>query len=78
MGAFIGEIIMRLTLTRESNAEAWGVNVNDTINIHPETYLLGCVPSEMNGPDEAVKAQAIAARTNAYTIKNMTDNSAKH
>lgn len=69
---------MRLTLTRESNAEAWGVNVNDTINIHPETYLLGCVPSEMNGPDEAVKAQAIAARTNAYTIKNMTDNSAKH
>lgn len=69
---------MKLTITRESNAKGFGVNVGDTINIHPETYLLGCVPSEMNGPDEAVKAQAIAARTNAYAIKSMTDNSAKH
>lgn len=69
---------MQLKLTRQSNATAWGVSVNDIIEIDPEEYLLGCVPSEMNGPDEAVKAQAVAARTNAYATKLMTDDSTKH
>lgn len=69
---------MQLKLTRASNAEAWDVPINSIIEIDPEEYLLGCVPSEMNGPDEAVKAQAIAARTNAYANKLMTDDSTKH
>lgn len=50
-------------MTREANRKQYG----DTAQMDLEEYLTGVVPSEMNdsSPHEALKAQAIAARTYA-------------
>ena len=63
---------VRIKLTREENAVFHKVKVGDVISLTMEQYLLGVVPAEIgNPPLEAAKAQAIAARTYAYSrVKN--------
>ena len=58
---------IKVKLTRTENADYYGAQVGDTVEVPLETYVAGVVASEMgNPPIEAAKAQAIAARTFAY------------
>ena len=60
---------IRIRLTREDNAQRYGVSAGSTIALDVETYLKGVLPSEIyesRTPREAKKALAIAARTYAY------------
>ena len=56
---------IKIKLTRSANATYHGVNVGKEITLDIEEYLKGVVPSEMYASwnAEALKAQAIAART---------------
>lgn len=57
-----------LIITRAENARFFGKAIGDIITLPMEEYLLGVVPAEVsNPPMEAGKAQAIAARTYAYS-----------
>lgn len=55
---------IKLTIGRQENADYFGVNINDTIDLDFEEYLIGVVASEIGNANlEACKAQAIASRT---------------
>ena len=74
---------IKVKLTRTENADYYGAQVGDTVEVPLETYVAGVVASEMgNPPIEAAKAQAIAARTFAYPFyskgKAITDASSQH
>ena len=65
--------IINIKLTKQENADFFKKKIGDTISLPTEEYLLGVVPAEI-GTElrdikayEAGKAQAIAARTVAYT-----------
>lgn len=65
---------IRLKLTREENARAHGVSVGSVVKLDLETYLMGVLPAEIyesRTPQEAKKAQAIAART--YALRAALD-----
>lgn len=62
----IDQPTITLRLTKAANLKYYGVQSNDTVSIDLEKYLCGVVPSEVyesKTPEEALKAQAIAART---------------
>ncbi|MEG2623976.1 MAG: SpoIID/LytB domain-containing protein [Clostridia bacterium] len=60
---------IRIKMTREENIAVYGV---EEISLDIEDYLRGVVPSEMyeSASIEALKAQAICARTYAYYRRN--------
>lgn len=60
---------IRIKMTREENIAAYGA---DEVKLDIEEYLRGVVPSEMyeSANIEALKAQAICARTYAYYRRN--------
>lgn len=70
-------------MTKAANASYHGVSVGSRVSIDIEEYLRGVVPVETDPdafPLEALKAQAIAARTMAlylynYDIDHLTDSS---
>jgi hypothetical protein len=63
----VGELPVRIKLTRDENATFYSVPVGAIITLDMETYLLGVVPAEIgNAPIEACKAQAVAARSFGY------------
>ena len=67
---------IRLKMTREANARAHGVDMGSVVTLDMETYLKGVLPAEIyesRTPQEAKKAQAIAART--YALRAMLDGS---
>ena len=57
---------VKLKISRQENANALKCELNSIIEYEIEDYVKGVVPSELNGPVEAMKAQAVAARTIAY------------
>lgn len=58
---------IKLKITTKKNITAIGCNSGDIIQFDFEKYVNGCVAQEIgNSAIEACKAQAIAARTNAY------------
>ncbi len=59
---------IQVKITRQENANYFGVKINQIVNVDIEDYTSGVVASEIgNAPLEACKAQAIASRTTAYT-----------
>lgn len=53
-------------ITRQENADHFGVNIGDTAEVEFEEYVAAVVASEIgNAATEACKAQAVAARTYA-------------
>lgn len=59
---------IRQTITRQSNANFFNAKVGDTVSLALEDYISGVVASEIgNDHLEACKAQAIAARTFAWS-----------
>lgn len=59
---------MKITveITRQENADHFGVNIGDTAEVEFEEYVAAVVASEIgNAAPEACKAQAVAARTYA-------------
>ena len=67
---------IRLKMTHEANARAHGVDMGSVVTLDMETYLKGVLPAEIyesRTPQEAKKAQAIAART--YALRAMLDGS---
>lgn len=66
-------------ITRQENADHYGVNVGDTVTVSDHVYVSAVVASEVGDSHiEVCKAQAVAARTFA-ALKNwsVTDSSAK-
>ena len=64
-------------MTKSSNASYHGVSVNSWVSLDIEEYLRGVVPVETDPdvfPMEALKAQAIAARTFALYLYNYQPN----
>ena len=61
-----------LTFSGEANARIYDVKNNKIIEINYEEYIKGVVASEMqaNFNDEALKAQAVAARTFYFSKRN--------
>lgn len=60
-------------ITREENAEYFGVRVGDTVPVDFDIYVSAVVASEIGNADiEACKAQAVAARTFAV-LKGVLD-----
>ena len=76
----IEKIIVRLT--RQENAEYYGVSVGDTVSVDFEEYVAAVTASELaSGGLEGCKAQAVAARTFALSKgalegKEISDSSA--
>lgn len=71
---------IKINLTRQENADYFGVDVGDTVEIDFEEYVAAVVASEIgNSSIEACKAQAVASRTFAlrYIDKVISDSSAK-
>ena len=70
-------------ITRDENAEYFGVEVGDVVQVPFEQYVAGVVASEVgNSALEVCKAQAVAARTFAVSKgvlsgKTITDTSSK-
>lgn len=66
-------MIVKLKISRQENANNIPCAIGDIIEYDIEDYVKGVVPSEMNGPAEAMKAQAVAARSIAYkaSISNL-------
>ena len=62
-------VTIRIKMTREENIAVYGA---DEVSLYIEEYLRGVVPSEMyeSANIEALKAQAICARTYAYYRRN--------
>ena len=59
---------IQLKIGRQENADYFGVNLEDIVEINFQQYLIGVVASEIgNSPIEACKAQAVASRTYAMT-----------
>ena len=59
---------IKLQISRQENADYFGVNLDDIIQIEFEQYLIGVVASEIGNANlEACKAQAIASRTYAMS-----------
>lgn len=59
---------IKLKIGRQDNADYFGVNIDDIIEIEFERYLIGVVASEIGNSNlEACKAQAIASRTYAMS-----------
>lgn len=55
---------IKLKIGRQENADYFGVNLDEIINIEFEQFLVGVVASELsNNNIQACKAQAVAART---------------
>lgn len=72
-----------MKVSRSENMEFFGVTSGESVTIDFEKYLCGVVAAEMDdGPLEAMKAQAIAARTYALsyakTGAEITDQSEKN
>ena len=67
-------MLVALKISREENANALKCAIGDIVKLDIEDYVKGVVPSEMSGPEEALKAQAVASRTIAYkaSIQNLT------
>ena len=62
---------VKVKMTRQKNAEYYGCQINDTVDVPLEQYVHGVVASEIgDAPIEACKAQAVAARTNAMVCIN--------
>lgn len=67
-------MIIPIRITRPENAGYFGVSHGDVVQIDLEDYLCGVVPAEVyesRTPLEALKAQAIAART--YALRKYLD-----
>ena len=59
---------IKLQIGRQENADYFGVNLGDIIDINFQQYLIGVVASEIgNASLQACKAQAVASRTYAMT-----------
>ena len=59
---------IKLKVNRQENADYFGINIDDIIDIDFERYLIGVVASEIgNANIEACKAQAVASRTYAIS-----------
>ena len=59
---------IKLQVNRQENADQFGVNIGDIVNIDFEQFLVGVVASEIGNSNlEACKAQAVAARTYALS-----------
>lgn len=57
---------IKVSLTRQENAEFFNANIGDTVEVDFEDYVAAVVASEIgNSPIEACRAQAIAARSYA-------------
>lgn len=56
---------IRMLITKSVNADGLNVDIDDVVTMDIEEYLKCVVPNEMSDyyPSEALKAQAIAART---------------
>lgn len=59
-------MLVKIKISREENAKNIPCSLGDVLEYEIEDYVKGVVPSELNGPAEAMKAQAVAARTIAY------------
>lgn len=57
---------VKLQISRQENADLLKCALDTVVEYEIEDYVKGVVPSELNGPVEAMKAQAVAARTIAY------------
>lgn len=72
---------INVKLTRQENADLFGVFLNDTVSVDLEEYVAAVVASEIgNSALSACKAQAVAARTfaankGALDGKTITDSS---
>ena len=85
-GAFHLEVIciekILVKLTRQENADFFGVSVGDTVSVDFEEYVAAVTASELaSGGLEGCKAQAVAARTFAVSLgvlkgKTISDSSA--
>lgn len=66
-------MIIKIKISRQENADNIPCAIGDIIEYELEEYVKGVVPSEMSGPMEALKAQAVAARTIGYkaAVKNL-------
>lgn len=76
-------VIIKLQISRPENREYFSVPEGTVVKVDMEDYLCGAVAAEMGeAPSEALKAQAIAARTYALTFaaagKQITDDASKH
>lgn len=61
------EAKLKVRMSKADNAKFYDVDVDSTIELPLEDYVVGVVASEVgNSHVEACKAQAVAARTNAY------------
>ena len=65
---------VKLKISRQENADLLKCALDTVVEYEIEDYVKGVVPSELNGPAEAMKAQAVAARTIAYhaSLNNST------
>lgn len=59
-------MLVKIKISREENAKNIPCTLGDILEYDIEDYVKGVVPSELNGPAEAMKAQAVAARSIAY------------
>ncbi|MDD4279436.1 MAG: SpoIID/LytB domain-containing protein [Candidatus Sumerlaeales bacterium] len=57
---------IQVQLTKQENLDYYGLAAGATVTLNMEDYIKAVVPSEMNGPLEACKAQSIASRSMAY------------
>lgn len=67
-------MIIPVRMTRAENISYYGVKLGDVVSLDLEDYLCGVVPSEVyesRTPMEALKAQAICART--YAMRKVLD-----
>lgn len=62
----VSNVRIQVQLTRKENFDYYGLAEGAIVTLNMEDYIKAVVPSEMNGPLEACKAQAIASRSMAY------------
>lgn len=63
-----GSMKIKVTITRQENADYFNTNINDIVDVDFEEYVAAVVASEIGNSNlEACKAQAIAARTFAVS-----------
>jgi len=61
-------MLISVKITRTENANYFGCNVGDTVQVEFEQYVAAVVASEFaSGGPEALKAQAVASRTYAMS-----------
>lgn len=67
---------IQLEIGRQNNADYFGVNIGDIVELEFEEYLFGVVATEIgNSNIEACKAQAVASRTYAMSRNVLLGNS---